>query len=93
MTGLAIAAGALVVLVLVVWAGHRMLTEEHTGTSSGGGGALGAFTDVFDPARSRAEHDLDSKEHQGELLPAPLDADLLPVTVDLDSGTARIRRP
>jgi hypothetical protein len=92
MTGLAIAAGALVVLGLIMWAGHRMLNEERAGTSSGGGGALGGFTDVFDPARSRAEHDLDSKEHQGELLPAPLDADL-PVTVDLESGTAKIKKP
>jgi hypothetical protein len=91
-TGLAIAAGALVVLGVIMWAGHRMLNEERTGSSSGGGGALGAFTDVFDPARSRAEHDLDSKEHQGELLPAPLDADL-PVKIDLDSGTARVKRP
>ena len=90
--GLEIAAGGLVVLVLVMWAGHRMLTEERSGTSSGGGGALGGFTDVFDPARSRAEHDLDSREHQGELIPAPQDHDL-PVRIDLDSGTARIKRP
>lgn len=92
MTVLAVCAGAVLVLGLIMWAGHRMLTEERSGTSSGGGGALGGFTDVFDPGRARAEHDLDSKEHQGELLPAPLDADL-PVQIDLDSGTARIKRP
>jgi hypothetical protein len=91
-TQLLFAAAGLVVLGLVMWAGHRMVTEKRSGTSSGAGGALGAFSDVFDPARSRAEHDLDSKEHQGELLPAPLDADQ-PVHLDLDKGTARIRRP
>ena len=74
-----------------MWAGHRMLNDGGGGTSSGGGGVLGAFTDVFDPARSRAEHDLDSKEHQGEVLPNPEELDL-PVRVDLDSRTARIRR-
>jgi len=90
-TGLAIAAGALLALGLIMWAGHRMLNDGGGGTSSGGGGVLGAFTDVFDPARSRAEHDLDSKEHQGEVLPTPEELDL-PVRVDLDSRTARIRR-
>jgi len=55
------------------------------------GDAFGNFIDVFDPARARADRDLDSKEHQGEILPAP-DADDLPVTVDLESGTARIKR-
>jgi len=90
-TGLAIAAGALLALGLIMWAGHRMLNDGGGGTSSGDGGVLGAFTDVFDPARSRAEHDLDSKEHQGEVLPTPEELDL-PVRVDLDSRTARIRR-
>ena len=81
----------LLVLGLVLWAGHRMVTERRTGASSAGGGALGNFIDVFDPARARADRDLDSKQHQGEILPAP-DADDLPVTVDLESGTARIKR-
>jgi len=81
----------LLVLGLVLWAGHRMVTERRTGASSASGGALGNFIDVFDPARARTDRDLDSKEHQGEILPAP-DADDLPVTVDLESGTARIKR-
>jgi hypothetical protein len=84
------AAGVLV-LGLVLWSGHRMVTERRSGASSGAGGALGNFIDVFDPARARADRDLDSKEHQGELMPAPDDHDL-PVSVDLESGTARIRR-
>ena len=92
MTVLAVGAGTVVVLGLIMWLGHRMVTEERSGTSSGGGGVLGGFSDVFDPGRARAEHDLDSKEHQGELLPAPLDLDP-PVHLDLDKGTARIRRP
>jgi len=84
-------AAGLLVLGLVLWAGHRMLLERRSGASSAAGGALGNFIDVFEPARARADRDLDSKEHQGEVLPSPDDADL-PVRVDLDSGTARVRR-
>ena len=54
-------------------------------------GALGNFIDVFDPARARADRDLDSKEHQGEVLPSPDDDDL-PVRVDLESGRAPVKR-
>lgn len=80
----------LVVLALVVLAGTRML-RHHDGTGSGTAGALGNFIDVFDPARARADRDLDSREHQGEIIPSPDDDDR-PVTVDLSKGTARIRR-
>jgi len=90
-TGLVFGAAGLLVLGLVVWSGHRMVTERRTGGSAGTAGALGNFIDVFDPARARADRDLDSQEHQGEVVPSPDDADL-PVRVDLDSGTARIRR-
>jgi hypothetical protein len=91
-TALVFGGALLLVLVLVAWAGHRMLTEQRDGTSTMTAGALGNFIDVFDPARSRADEDLKSKEHQGDVLPAPDDADL-PVRIDLDKGTARIRRP
>ena len=91
MTGLVFGVAGLLVLGLVVWSGHRMVTERRNGASSASGGALGNFIDVFDPARARSDRDLDSKEHQGEILPAPDDLDL-PVTVDLESGTARINR-
>ena len=84
-------AAGLLVLGLVLWAGHRMLMERRSGSSSATAGALGNFIDVFDPARARADRDLDSKEHQGEVLPSPDDGDL-PVRVDLDSGKARVRR-
>ena len=70
-TGIVFGVAGLLVLGLVVWAGHRMLTERRSGASSATGGALGNFIDVFDPARARADLDLDSKEHQGEVLPSP----------------------
>jgi len=72
---------------LVMLTGGVDLSVATTATA----GALGNFIDVFDPARARAERDLDSREHQGEALPSPDDADL-PVRVDLESGTARIRK-
>jgi hypothetical protein len=91
-TGLVMGTAGLLVLALVLWSGHRMVTERRSGSSSAAGGALGSFIDVFDPARARADRDLDSKEHQGEIVPSPDDLDL-PVRVDLDAGTARIRAP
>ena len=92
MTGILLgAAGVLVLALVVVWAGHRMVTGPRDGTA-GAADALGNFIDVFDPARARADRDLQSKEHQGDVLPSPDDADL-PVRVDLDSGTAHIRKP
>ena len=66
------------VLVLLAWAGHRMLTSADR-VGGGASDALGSFIDVFDPARARADRDLESKEHQGEVAPSPDDEDL-PVT-------------
>jgi hypothetical protein len=77
-------------LALVIVAGTQML-RHHDGAPSSGGNALGGFTDVFDPARGRAERDLESREHQGEVVPSPGDDDR-PVRVDLAKGTVRIRR-
>ncbi len=91
MTGIVFGLAGLLVLGLVAWAGHRMLTGHRGGATSATGGALGNFIDVFDPARARADLDLDSKEHQGEVLPSPDDHDL-PVRVDLESRRARISR-
>jgi hypothetical protein len=90
-TALVFGGALLLVLALVAWAGHRMLTGQRDGTSSATADALGNFIDVFDPARARADQDLQSKEHQGDVLPSPDDNDL-PVHVDLDRGTARIRK-
>jgi hypothetical protein len=85
-----VGAGVLV-LGLIVWAGHRMLT---TGGGAGGGGAsdaLGNFIDVFDPARSRADQDLKSKEHQGEVAPVPDDDDR-PMVIDPVRMRVTVRR-
>jgi hypothetical protein len=85
------AAAGLVVLGLAGWAGHRMLT---TGQQGGGGAAdaLGNFIDVFDPARARADRDLESKENQGEVAPSP-DDEVPPITIDTVRMRARVRMP
>lgn len=91
MVALVLVGAGLLLLALVVWAGHRTLT---TGDRTGGGGtadAMGNFIDVFDPARARADRDLQSKDHQGEIVPSPDDD--LPVRVDLSTGKATVRRP
>jgi len=85
-----VVAGALV-LGLLAWAGHRMLTGERPAGGGGASDALGNFIDVFDPARARADRDLESKEHQGEVAPSPDDEDL-PVSIDPVRMTARVRR-
>ena len=83
-------AGA-VVLVLLAWAGHRMLTSENR-AGGGASDALGSFIDVFDPARARSDRDLQSKEHQGEVAPSPDDEDP-PVRIDTVRMRATVRRP
>ena len=85
-----VVAGALV-LVLLAWAGHRMLTSDQP-VGSGASDALGSFIDVFDPARARADRDLESKEHQGEVAPSPDDEDP-PVSIDVVRMRATVRRP
>lgn len=85
-----VGAGVLV-LGLVVWAGHRMLT---TGPQGGGGSsnALGGFSDVFEPARARADDDLKSKENQLEVTPSPEDDDR-PMVIDPVRMTVTVRKP
>jgi len=83
-------AGA-VVLVVLAWAGHRMLTSENR-AGGGASDALGSFIDVFDPARARSDRDLQSKEHQGEVAPSPDDEDP-PVRIDTVRMRATVRRP
>ena len=78
------------VLGLVAWAGHRMLNSDQRG-SSGMTDALGSFIDVFDPARAKADRDLQSQKHQGTVIPSP-DGDP-PMTIDLDAGRATINKP
>lgn len=91
MTTIAVFAGAgLVLLVLVVAAGHRTLRNGGP-TGSGMADGLGSFIDVFDPARARADRDLKSHDNQGTVTPNPDDDDR-PVRVDLNKGVVRVRK-
>jgi hypothetical protein len=64
-----------------------------TGPQGGGGGsnALGGFSDVFEPARARADDDLKSKENQLEVTPVPEDDDR-PMTIDPVRMTVTVRK-
>ena len=86
--------GGAAVLLLgpVIWAGHRMLTAPGAG-SGGASDALGNFIDVFDPARARADRDLESHKNMGEVLPSPDDDDHPRWTVDLHRSQAYLSRP
>lgn len=90
MTIAVFAIAGLVVLALVVLAGHRILRSDN-GVGGGFADGLGSFIDVFDPARARADRDLKSHDNQGAVIPNP-DEDDRPVEVDLVKGTARIRK-
>ena len=92
MTGIVFGFAGLVVLGLVVWAGHRMLTERRSGVSSGAGGALGNFIDVFDPGQARADRYLKQKQNQGQVVPSPDDEDP-PMTIDAAPMRVTIRKP
>ena len=93
MTVWVFAAALVVVGALIVWSGHRMLRNGGA-PSSGASDALGSFIDVFDPARARADRDLESHKNMGEVLPSPDDDedDGHPHwTLDLLRGEVRIR--
>ncbi|WP_183093448.1 hypothetical protein [Nocardioides stalactiti] len=90
MTYVVFGAAGLLLLLLVVWSGHRML--RNPSPSSGGmSDGMGSFIDVFDPARARADQDLKSKDNQGEVIPRPEDDDL-PITIDHVAMRAVIKR-
>ena len=82
-------AAVLVLGGLAVWFGNHSLRSG--GPTSSGGNALGGF-DVFDPGQGRGQEDLDSKETEGAVFPAPTD-DERPVRVDLRTGKVHIRKP
>ena len=84
-------AAGLLVVGLVAWAGHRMLTAPGA-RSSGASDALGSFIDVFDPARARADRDLESQKNMGEVLPSPDDEDHPVWIVELLHNRVRIPR-
>lgn len=77
--------------VLVVVVGHRMLTSDAP-HSSGMSDGLGTFIDVFDPARARADRDLESHKNMGEVLPSPEDEDRPVWQVDLRRNVVRVPR-
>jgi hypothetical protein len=87
----AVGVGLVLVTGLVAWAGTRMLTAAGPRSSSMADG-LGSFIDVFDPARARADEDLRSRKHSGEVLPSPDDEDHPAWTVDLHRNVVRIPR-
>jgi hypothetical protein len=75
---------------LVVWTGTRMLTHPAEG-STGAGVAFGAAFEAFDPARARADEDLESRKQMGEVLPTP-DPEHPTWKVDLTRNQVRIPR-
>jgi hypothetical protein len=85
------AVAALLVGVLLVWTGHRMLRNGGA-ASSGAADALGSFIDVFDPARARADRDLESHKNMGEVLPSDDEDDAPRWSVDLHRGRVRVPR-
>ena len=82
-----------IVGALVIWVGHRMVTTDRP-HSTAAADALGNFIDVFDPARARADRDLESHKNMGEVLPNPDGDDGHPRwTIDLYRGRATFTRP
>ncbi|MDZ5623125.1 hypothetical protein [Nocardioides bizhenqiangii] len=86
-----IGAAGVVVLLLVVWAGHRMLRNP-SGTGGGTSDGMGMFIDAFDPGRARADQDLKSKDHESEVTPSA-DGNDRPMAIDHITMRARIKRP
>ncbi len=84
------AAGVLL-LLLVVWAGHRMLRNP-AGTGAGVADGMGVFVDIFDPARARADRDLKSKDNETQVVPSP-EGDDRAIQIDHVTMRARVRRP
>ncbi|WGL52796.1 hypothetical protein P5P86_03000 [Nocardioides sp. BP30] len=81
----------LIAFGLIVRAGTRMV-QHPDGSGGGVAHALGPLVEIFDPARARADQELESRRHQGSVSPTP-EGDEPPVRVDLKRGTVRIRRP
>lgn len=83
---------ALLVVGLVLWAGHRMLTSPGS-RSTGMRDGLGNFIDVFDPAQSRADRDVQSDKNRKAVAPSPDPDDPTRIVVDLTINRARVPRP
>ena len=85
--------GVLLGLPILIWISHRMLSSSHADGTGGSGGsdAFGGMVDAFEPARARADADLESHNTMRQQLPAPGDDPGPPEIID---GTSiRIRRP
>ncbi|MEJ7832858.1 MAG: hypothetical protein WKF79_08100 [Nocardioides sp.] len=67
---------AVVVLGLSVYVGHRALMSADR-TGAGMADAFGAGLDVFDPARGRAQRELDDHHTAGPVTPTPDELDEL----------------
>ena len=83
-------AAGLLLMLLVIWAGQRMLRNPTSG--SAGMDGFGGLTEVFDPGRARADQDLKSKDHESEVVPSA-DGDDHPIQIDHKAMQVRIRRP
>lgn len=70
-----VAFGVVFVVALLVglWLSHRMLGQSHrdSDASAGGTDAFGGLIDAFNPGHGRANRELESLKHQGEVLPSP----------------------
>ncbi len=57
----------------VLWASHRMLTTTHADGTGGSGGSdpFGGLVEAFEPARARADADLQSHNTMRQDAPAP----------------------
>ncbi len=58
-------------LPALVWVSHRMLTTSHAEGTGGSGGsdAFGGMVEAFEPARARADADLESHHTMRQQLP------------------------
>ncbi len=81
----------LAALPVVVWASHHMLRTTHADGTGGSGGsdAFGGMVDAFEPARARADADLES--HNTVRQDAPIPGKDPGSTIK--DGHIRIRRP
>jgi hypothetical protein len=86
-----IGAAGVVLLLLVIWAGHRMLRNP-SGTGGGIADGMGVFVDAFDPGRARADQDLKSKDHETQVVPSA-GGDDHPIQIDHRTMRATIKRP
>lgn len=84
-------AGAAAIFALALGWGTRRLTPEKM-RGGAGAEAFGVFTELYDPGNHRAALEREAQKERVAVTPSPDDDDR-PVKVDLDSGSAVVRRP